>query len=291
MRQEHWANQNQDHEIEKQEAEGGCRLVKVGHARSLSTMQPVEARGSVKRMLDADSANVSRSKARGTARPLKRKGRGKLTVVLVARARLRRSVAPHQHSPPCDEARCDSFVSFGRSCDLKFNSVDGLYQLGADFLATSSTSSQPRAAYLPTASSMDCRLCGQRNLGVKNWSPTQWRRRSTVANGHASCRQCRREVWDDPSKGYLVEQLHERLTFGRVHGDRLMELFEYWVDNLSTAYRKLLSHEGTVRSTDPIHPRRWWCTTETQRCCRLHGSAERKGLVLKASPTWVNFSS
>ena len=103
-------------------------------------------------------------------------------------------------------------------------------------------------------------LCGQRNLGVKNWSPTQWRRRSTVANGHASCRQCRREVWDDPSKGYLVEQLHERLTFGRVHGDRLMELFEYWVDNLSAGYRKRLSHEGTVRSTDPIHPRRWWCT-------------------------------
>ena len=109
---------------------------------------------------------------------------------------------------------------------------------------------------------MDCHLCGQRNLGVKNWSPTQWRKRSTVADGHAGCRQCRRELRDDPSKGYLVEQLHERLTFGRVHGNRLMELFEYWVDNLSTAYRKLLSHEGTVRSTDPIHPSMWWCTTQ-----------------------------
>ena len=39
-----------------------------------------------------------------------------------------------------------------------------------------------------------------------------------------------------------------------------MEFFEYWVDNLSAGYRKRLSHEGAVRSTDPIHPRGWWCT-------------------------------
>ena len=135
VRQEHWANQKQHHEIEKQEAVGGCRLVKVGHARSLSTMQPLVARGSVKRMLDADSAVVSRSKTRGAARPVKRKGRGKQTVVLVAHAGLRRSVAPQQQTPPCHEALWDSFVTFGRSCDLKFDNVDVLYQQGADFLA------------------------------------------------------------------------------------------------------------------------------------------------------------
>ena len=107
---------------------------------------------------------------------------------------------------------------------------------------------------------MDCHLCRLPNLGVRNWSPTQWKRKSTVAEGHAGCKQCRRDLRGDPTKDYLVEELRESLIIGMVHGDRLMEFFEYWVDNLSAGYRKRLSHEGTVRSTDPIHPRMWWCT-------------------------------
>ena len=106
---------------------------------------------------------------------------------------------------------------------------------------------------------MDCHLCRLPNLGRRHWAATQWRRKSTVAEGYAGCKQCRRELRDDPTKDYLVEELRESLIIGRVHGDRLMEFFEYWVDNLSAGYRKRLSHEGTLRSTDLIHPRMWWC--------------------------------
>ena len=134
---EYVTKQKKDPKNETKESEGECRLV-----------QPVVARGSVKRLWDEGSADESRSKTSSAARPLEdhhtkptrpgqlaqRKGRGKQRVVPASQAGLRRRVAPHKHTPPCYKALWDSFVSFGRNCDVKFNNVNVIYQMGADFL-------------------------------------------------------------------------------------------------------------------------------------------------------------
>ena len=110
---------------------------------------------------------------------------------------------------------------------------------------------------------MECPACQQTRYS-KEWTPSQWRAWTAVANGYDRCKPCQ-SIWlrapsapverDETTRYLATIRMMREKTNVVVWQDFLMQ----YMTHLGHDYRKSLSHSGALYCRDDTDPVHWNC--------------------------------